>query len=1639
KSSLAFDTLFREGQRRFLESLSTYARQFLTNLRRPEVAHIAGLSPAIAVDQRSLPKSPRSTVGTTSGCLDVLRLLFARLGTRDTEIADGVNAPPLTRSLFSFNSPVGTCPACQGLGVEDRVDPKLLIADPQKSLREGALVPTTPSGYIVYSQVTQDVLGTICAAHGFDLDTPWGDLTDAHREVILYGSRRLKVPFGKHPLASRMRWSGITAKPREEGYYRGIVPIIEEILTRDRNKNALRFARSRPCSACHGTRLNPAALAVHVAGRTIADVTAMSLRDLDTWLDEPLGGEAVVEPLRASLRARLSLLCELGLDHLSLDRATLSLSSGEGRRLRLSTQLLGGLSGLLYVLDEPSAGLHPTEIQKLQETLFALRDQDNTVVVVEHDPDTLRAADWLVEIGPEAGAGGGHIVVSGPPAALLADARCVEESPTLRHLKALQTGQKLRAPENEDGDAATHNANALKATDANTLTIIGANAHYLADVDVTFRLGCLNVICGVSGAGKSTLLRDVLGATLRDRLAGRAGAHEGCEDLHGAEAFTRIVAIDDTPIGRTPRSNAATYTKLFDAIRKRFAAEAEAKYRGLKATAFSFNTKGGRCEACEGAGVRSVGMHFLPNVEVPCELCSGRRFNDEVLAVRVDGRSIDEVLALRVDAARGLFDELPTVTRMLDALAEVGLGYLTLGQPSTTLSGGEAQRIKLATELGRAQRGHTLYLIDEPTTGLHPRDVARLAAVFRALVAAGHTIILAENDLDLLGAHANHIVELGPGAGDAGGRVIATGAPRELARANTKTGRAIAAWASGDATPRDLATKAYTPRTLDNEASEATEAPPQATAITLRGVRTHTLKSIDVDFPLEGLTVVTGLSGSGKSSLAFDTLAAEAQGRFTETLSAHARRFVRRLPRPDVDAARGLRPAIAVGQRPPAKNPRSTVGTMTEIYDIVRLLYARLGKGAPAHRLPLTARHFSFNDELGACPTCGGLGERLRVDPTKLISTPERSLLDGALDSHPRTRHYGERDGQHVATLRAVGETLGIDFSRPYADLDAHAQEIALYGAGEHVFSVRWVYQRGKRSGEHAFEGTWLGFAGLIEEEYERTHQDARGERLEVLLRAKTCPACRGARLAPDLAAVRLGPLSLDELSRLDVDAIHVFFADLALPQAAMAIAKTARREILSRLDALQQVGLSYLSLDRSATSLSDGEARRVRLAAQLGAPLRDVLYVLDEPTVGLHPLDTNNLLRALRNLCHHGNTVVVVDHDPALLRAADHLIELGPGAGDAGGHVIAAGSPNEIATATTETLSAKILRNEDSPRAIFAQRATRESHGAITILDASAHNLQHIDVTFPTGNLVAVSGVSGSGKSSLVFDVLAPSAAARRPIACRTIEGLDDFAQILRVDAIPLGRTPASTPASVLGLIDDLRKVFGKSDAARDAGLPPAAFSPNSPAGRCPACKGLGATRHHLDFFADVWVPCERCHGSRFKDEVLTVRLRDHTIADVLALTASAVQALFADLPRVCRPLALLERVGLAYLTLGQAVTTLSGGELQRLKLARELANAEKQGARKSGATLYLLDEPTAGLHPRDVDRLADVLDALVDTGNTVVVVDHDLGLLARTDWIIDLGPGGGPHGGDLIAEGPPKTIAACDTSATGQALRQR
>lgn len=1549
KSSLAFDTVCREGQRRYLESFSNRARQLMGKLGQQDAESIENLSPAIALDQKTSIRNPRSTVGTISDLHGYLRLLFARLGT-------GPGGEIMHRSDFSFNS-TGACENCGGLGVEDAIDPDLLVAEPEKTLRQGALVITTGSGYVIYSQVTMDVLNQVCQAHDFHVDIPWCDLTGDQKKIILYGSDRIEIPFGKHTLESRMKWSGITARPRQTGYYGGIIPVMEQILRRDRNKNILRFVRTGPCKSCGGTRLNSRARSVVFGQRNITQFSALSVDQLDQDFQELSHESAAFQAIRDEILKRTAMLKDLGLGYLNLDRAAPSLSGGEAQRIRLATIVGSGLRGITYVLDEPSIGLHPRDQLRLLHIMRSLVDQGNSVIVVEHDPQTMLAADWLIDIGPGAGVDGGRVLYSGPPAGLL-------ESTKDPLLLASVTRQHLRGE-------ALHPQPTPTSGDPDFFVVPDANLHNLRHLEVPFQLQAFNVVSGVSGAGKSSLLAELI------------AAGQSSDDPR----LKKLITMDQAPIGRTPRSNAATYTGLFDHIRALFAAEPLAKELSLGKGDFSFNNKGGRCNQCEGAGVHRLGMHFLGDVEVPCEACGGRRFGDQILKVKFQGKNISQVLALPMSEAAIFFAGQPRIARYLNVLVELGLGYLSLGQPSTTLSGGEAQRIKLAAELSRPQSRGTLYVFDEPTTGLHPADMDVLLKALDKLVVAGGTVVVSEHSAPFL-RFAHWVVDLGPGSGQDGGTLVFTGTPDDLVECpESITGQALVG------KMESLGQMPHANRVGEDDPIE------------LLGVQTHNLKNIDVSIPVQKITVVTGVSGSGKSSLAMDTLHAEGRNRYAENFSTYVRQQLTGRARADLASSRGLTPTVAIGQAGATANVRSTVATAAEVHPLLRLLISRTGSGFAGAEKP-TAGFFSFNHHSGACNTCLGLGQVTVCDAEKLVSHPNLSVLDGAMDGHKTGRFYGEPDGQYVATLQQVGSELGLDFSLPWADLPPDVRAVAMHGTGSRRFDVKWNFKRGKNEGEHHFHGTWPGFCGLVNEEYHRKHDDKRGRGMLSVMRESTCPACEGHRHQPQVLAITCAGLSIADMCSLSVDEALEFFGNTQSPE--LKRVPQLRDELVRRLTTLQKVGLGYLSLNRTSRTLSGGEYRRLRLAQQLGVTLRGLTCVLDEPTLGLHSQDTERLWTVLEELRDQGNTLVLVEHDPQVIMAADHIIDMGPGAGSHGGEIVAQGTPEDILEAKN-SITGKYLREMSAAPVVSVSQSLPDSP-ALVIHGARCNNLQNIDVQIPTGCLTALVGVSGSGKTSLAFGTLAATAEAGSPVACQGIEGLNQFKNVIPIRQGLATSARSGNPATAAQLASPIRSLLAGTQKAKELKLASRYFSTAQKAGRCETCQGTGMLQVSLDFMADVHSPCAACQGQGFTSEVLDIRWQGKNIAEIMKMTVEEALSFFQSEKKIFSRLQLLHDVGLSYLGLGQPTGTLSGGERQRLHLASRLF------AGPGGPDLYICDEPTAGLHMADIKHLTALLLRLTTAGHTVVVTEHNTQLIAGAHCVIELGPGGGPNGGRLL-----------------------
>jgi excinuclease ABC subunit A len=921
------------------------------------------------------------------------------------------------------------------------------------------------------------------------------------------------------------------------------------------------------------------------------------------------------------------------------------------------------------------------------------------------------------------------------------------------------------------------------------------------------------------------------------------------------------------------------------------------------------------------------------------------------------------------------------------------LGYLKLGQPSTTLSGGEAQRVKLASELSRPASGHTLYILDEPTTGLHMADVAVLLKALKKLTAKGHTLLCIEHDPAFI-LESDWMVDLGPGSAAEGGNIVAQGYVSELIdRPGSITASELRKYLARDGSAT---------RTLNVPCSGETIGAP----IRLTGVETHNLKNIDASFPVDAITAVTGVSGSGKSSLVYGTLYAESQRRFLEGLSSYNRQFAAKSGIPVFRECHGLVPAISLQKKNPVKNPRSTIATYSGIYDLYRLLFSRLGKSGADPLRPLSTA-FSFNSEEGACPVCKGLGSLTVCDEDKLVTDPGKPLVAGALDGTKTGRFYGEPYGQYVAALMTAGEKAGVDFSVPYRELDAQARNMAMNGCGAEIFDVDWKYRRGAREGVHKLKTAWPGFLQLVETEYIRKHADARGEAMLDLMKKKECEHCHGYRLKREMLQFRIYGLHIGEVTALTAeDAFQWFtgyFNGVFGSELEKQVAAAFQENILGRLDALVKAGLGYISTGRIVGTLSGGEFQRLQLAGLVRAPLTGVAYILDEPSFGLHPRDTRRISDLIMNLNRHGNSIILVDHSPMLLEKSDYTIELGPGAGLEGGRIIYSGPTRR---STVDEYDAGLQVSGKAP-----------AGEGLKITGARANNLRNIDLELPTGILTVITGVSGSGKTSLVDRVIFNSYAAGKPVFCETIKGFSNFSELIYI-AQPLpGKGHTATVGSMLGIPDMIARIFADSKESKALGLKPSHFTSGSREGRCSECEGTGANEVSMDFFTNVVSPCERCGGTGFRDEVLELVVDGKNIHDALQIPLDGIpEFIGAHLQgrsklQMMAILELVRKTGLGHLAVGRSLKTVSTGEMQRLKLVSGLA------ARTGNNTLFLLDEPTGGLHPKDIFQLLRLFNELLESGNTIVCVTHEPLLMSAASRVIELGPGGGSQGGLIVA----------------------
>jgi excinuclease ABC subunit A len=1884
KSSLAFETIYAEGQRRYVETFSPYMRQFLDRMDKPRVDEIRGIPPAIAIEQSNPVKTSRSTVGTMTEINDYLKLLWPhladafcpncdreirpesaqsiaqqilrdcaeknvlitfwvavpaktapraffdflqqqgylrvwidnevvrvdadptikRLGARVQVIQDRVavtdenqtrlieaietalrfgkgqvnvipiadrglrNAEregpktdaenfsairnqqsaipfsigwhcafcdldirPPTPGLFSFNNPLGACPECRGFGRTISIDLNKALPDRRLSIKQGVVRVFRGAEF---GESQKDLLRA-CAREDIDINVPFEQLPKADQKFVIEGEKR-SDDYTEEDYEDE-RWYGV------RGFFRWL-----ESKTYKMHMRVLlsRYRAYVTCPSCKGGRYQPDALnhkfsairnlsAVASAKvdpqsailLTVPEFQALSIsdaRDLLRNIDIPVG-DKTAQMLRDEICARLNYLCEVGVGYLTLDRSTRTLSGGEVQRVNLTTCLGASLVNTLFVMDEPSIGLHPRDVGQLVRVMHNLRDKGNTLLVVEHEEQVIRAADNLIDIGPGRGEHGGELVYSGSLGDFLAadHARTGGARAPQSLTRAYLSGRKsIPVPKSR------RNWTSL-------IKIVGACQHNLKNIDVDLPLGVFACVTGVSGSGKSTLIHDVL---YRNFLRAKGHAVDqdpgACKSIIGAQRLSGVVMVDQAPLARTPRSTPILYLGLFNRVRELFATQPEAMAQGLSAGSFSFNSGSGRCERCSGTGYEKIEMQFLSDLFVRCAECEGKRFQPHVLKVQLHGKSIHDVLKLTVSEATEFFARIgedKSLSDPLRVLEEVGLGYLQLGQPLNTLSGGESQRLKLIGHLAEtenvqrstpnAQRlnGETsgnLFIFDEPTTGLHFDDVAMLLRLFQRLVDRGHSIVVIEHNMEVIKC-ADWIIDLGPEAGEEGGEVIATGTPEQIAemgqshtgkflrRVLSKSIKALSVIARrGDGEephkiPRELERSfAYT-QDDTVELARAAEtaprfrAPGHNGAIHVHGAREHNLKNIDVKIPREQLVVITGLSGSGKSTLAFDILFAEGQRRFLDSMSPYARQFVEQLEKPDVDLVSGLPPSVAIEQRITRGGGKSTVATVTEVYHFLRLLFAKTGtQFCPGCDLPVTKQSVAaivkqieeaakratlkvlaplvkarkgFHTDVARWAERQGFdtlyvdGRLIPVANFRKLERFKEHSIDVVVGVIDRKRTTNARDvarraleiGRGTARLLDSKNRLTVMSTemscsrcgRAFEELDPRLFSFnSPHGACEDCGGFGEIWDQDLQTGASADGESVLENELSAERESEWINE---GE-------ARECTGCHGSRLNAVARHVRVQGYSIDQFTRLSASEAARGIEKLKFKGTHQTIAAGLIPEIQQRLRFMEKVGLGYLALGRSAKTLSGGESQRIRLAAQLGSNLRGVLYVLDEPTIGLHPRDNLRLLETLTALRSKGNSLVVVEHDEETVRRADHIVDLGPRAGIHGGEVVAAGTLREIEK-NSDSETARCLKTPLCHPIRGSRRSLRGVENWVEVRGARANNLKDIDVRFPVGRLSVITGISGSGKSTLMHDVIWPAVRdqlnhrkrAGNGDRFKLVGGAQEIEAVYEVDQSPIGKTSRSTPGTYVKVFDEIRNLYAQLPVSRVRGYSASRFSFNAEGGRCETCKGQGLIKLEMNFLPSSYVPCEDCRGRRYNPQTLEVCYNEKSIGDVMEMTIEEAAQFFSAHPKIARPLSLLVDTGLGYLKLGQPSPTLSGGEAQRLKLVTQLKRGVSRAAderirkmRKPASTLYLLEEPTIGLHMADIELLLNVLHRLVDEGNTVIVIEHNLSVIAEADYIVDLGPEAGEAGGEVVACGTPEQVAKNRVSRTAPFLRK-
>ncbi|AGF47099.1 dual-domain excinuclease ABC subunit A uvrA [Candidatus Kinetoplastibacterium desouzaii TCC079E] len=1749
KSSLAIETLYSEGQNKYLETFSTYARQIISSIDKPSINKIEGILPAILINQKNPIRNRHSTVGTITEINDYLKLVFANCAElycnncksivkkttpesifqdikyktkkidkpriiiafdflTSTSIKEDIlkylaskgylniykeelinkndeNSPILLRiiqdrlilsddnknrfleavtmaltmgngfanvqlindnnidtnvwkysnllyctncnikyselntGIFSFTSPLGACDSCSGFGNEIIIDMDKVIPDDNKSILSGAIKPWQTEYFKIY----QKELEKNAILNSISLTTPWKDLKDSAKELIINGD---------------CHWPGI------KGFFQNLETKSYKMHIRILLSKYRKYVT---CSKCNGSRFKNNSLLWHINPNNsnpknnyddnlkldnkkinIKDVLGMPLRELLVLLKKIKDNSIInknYSPLKEIIN-RVEFLNNIGLDYLTLDRYSKTLSGGELQRINLTIALGSSLINTLFVIDEPSNGLHDSEINKVIESIKKLRDMGNCVLVIEHNHKMILSSDRIIEMGPKSGSDGGQIIFDGTPLQFIS-----ANTITSNHIK--QINQKRT----------------IKEFDNNKISIIDGMANNLKKINLEIPINKLISVTGVSGSGKSSLVRDIIYNSLVSNKENPEKKLKNVKGINGAEKIENVFFLDNENPIKSYRSIIASYIGIYDRIRNIFAKNSLSIERNYKPNFFSLNSGQGRCPECNGKGFEKIDMLFIPDVYIKCKECDGRYFRDEILDIKVGDKnnkySIDQILNLNIQEVIKVFSD-SEICNSLKSLIELGLDYLRLGNPIATMSNGEIKRLKLAKYLIELKSKKTfaqnsLIIIDEPTSGLHINEIQLLIESLQNLVNQGNTVIAVEHNLEFISA-SDWIYDLGPKGGKNGGKIIGYGTPEDIKKNKSSyTGKSLNLYFEN---PIDFITKEQ--NNINEEFSLKDH-----NSIKIFNAYENNLNNIDLEIPLNEFVVITGVSGSGKSTLAFNILFHEGQRRYLMTMNSYARSVTNTIKKADVSKIINLPPTASISQHLNNGNNKSTVGTISEVHNFLRLLYTKLGTQYcykcnnhifTTNKNQIVARIFK---ELKGLNAIFMMPIRVQEKSTllniireqnipyiniknNLIATNKINFEEISLEKIIYIPVKEEKIIEHNEfKIHSIVEEIVTDSEGfiKIIEKPINPQKIKEQNILKELFfstknsclncKINFPPIDSKLFSYNSSQG-WCEYcngSGLIKNLKKEKQYKSSDDYI-------TCNHCLGKKLNKTTLSILWENHNIDDLTSMSIDDLISFFNNIKLNSKELQISNNIIKEILNRLTFMQRVGIGYLNLNRPEISLSGGESQRVHLASQIGSESQGICYILDEPTIGLHPYDNKSLIESILKLKNNGNTVIVVEHDTEIIRNASHIIEIGPGAGSRGGKIVAQGNIEELLR-NTNSITAKYLTNI---KRIPSEKIKLDKNKILEVKNAKLHNLDNINVHFQMGLLNVVTGLSGSGKSTLVQDVLLKNLKSKEQnnesewVNCKYIKGFKEINKTLLVDQNPIGKNSRSCPGTFVGFWDEIRNIFASTNESKIKGWTSSRFSFNSKEGQCKECNGLGIKTTEISFMVNSEIICESCNGTRFNTETRTIEFLGKNIGDVLNMEVDEALEIFKNFPKIHRPLKAMQEIGLGYLPIGQRSSNLSGGEAQRIKIVTELSKI-KHNFSNNQHNLYILDEPTIGLSSYDVQKLIYVLRQLIQLNNSIIVIEHNIDFILNSDWIIDMGPGGGSKGGSIIFQG--------------------